>query len=394
MNFDNSQIDAINNVLKRESSIITGGAGTGKTTIMAELVKRMGGNAELLTPTGKAAARLREMIKLPASTIHRWLGWNGVDCMRSATAGTPLIIDEASMLDSWLLWKVLSYKPPKIILVGDAAQLQPVGKGSPFHDLHKYCPEIVSTITHCYRSKAAVHIAATDIRNGICPELKLDSGGEVFNFAPTRDAEQAERQMLDWVHKGEYDPEQDVILSCRNGETIEQYGTVMSLNKKIVDIVNPRDKGQEKQWQFRDRVMNLKNDAQLDWYNGDTGVINGIDSARSLWIIPDREKDREIIVKEKGQDQLIHAYALTVHKAQGSQYRRVFFLILQDHQNMITRNLIYTGVTRAKEACIIVGQINALKQGINRTDTKKTVIQLYSKKVKEYEALRVRGGKG
>lgn len=388
MQFDDSQTAAVDKSLKENDSIITGGAGTGKTTIMKELVERMDGKAELLTPTGKAAARLREITGLPASTIHRWLMWDGTQARRSRQAEYPLIIDEASMLDSWILSTLLRFNPPKIVLVGDVSQLQPVGKGSPFHDLVKHRPDIVSTLTHCYRSQAAVHIAATSIRQGNCPEYKLSSGGEVFSVIKTPGPESTQEKILSWVKNGEYDPEQDIILSCRNGDNVDQAGTVMALNKKIVDIVNPREA--DETWKVDDRIMNLKNNAELDWYNGDMGKITAIDWNGDLWVQPDRERDDPIRLTTQLKSNIIHAYALTVHKSQGSQYRRVFFVILQAHQRMMSRNLIYTGVTRAQKACIIVGQPNALRQGIQSLDMKKTVIQFLSKKAVEHENIQLR----
>ena len=136
MKFNECQLQAIEKATTQPFQLITGAAGTGKTTIVEEIMKRLGPGTALLAPTGKAAARLKEVTGYYAETIHRWLGWDGFGTTRTE-ANNNVVIDESSMIDSWLLAKVLRMRtPPKrLILVGDASQLPPVGKGQPFHQL-------------------------------------------------------------------------------------------------------------------------------------------------------------------------------------------------------------------------------------------------------------------
>lgn len=382
MQLDESQMTAIENALSNKDSVITGGAGTGKTTIMREIVNRMNGKAELLAPTGKAAARLREASGIETATIHRWLKWDGKTITRKARAEYPIIIDEASMVDSWLLARVLEFNPPKLILVGDSAQLPAVGKGQPFHDIVKYRPSIVSTLTTCYRSQAAVHKAASAIRKGEMPEKFDEAGGEKWAMVGVAGAVGAENKILAWIRDGQYDPKLDIILTPRNGDNVDHAGTVKSLNDKIVKIVNPRKRKDEK-WRVGDRIMNTKNNTELDWFNGDTGTVMNIDQNGCLWVKPDRVEDgkeQKILIPKELMSKQVLAYAITCHKSQGSQYRNVFILALKAHSHMLTRSLIYTAVTRAQCSCVVVGQLGAFRTGIKTTDTKRTVLQFLASK--------------
>lgn len=376
MNLDMSQLLAVADVIGSDGDcIITGHAGTGKTTLIAELCRQLP-KAEVLAPTGKAAARLRA-IGIPCRTIHSWLRWTGADIRRREPARHEIIIDEASMVDAWLLDSVFRFDPPRVILVGDAAQLPPVGKGQPFHDAISMGSNRVSWLTTCHRASGAIHRAALAIRDGNMPE-PMDSGGEKFHIRDSSGPVATQEQMLVWVRSGNYDPEHDAILSCLNGKGDDPApGTVRALNREVVKIVNPRDPGDGK-WKVGDKVMNRQNSGELNWYNGDTGKITGIDGAKNLYIRPD---DSSVDIHVTGKDildKLQHGYAFTVHKSQGSQWRRVFFIVLKDHDihcGMVNRSLLYTGATRAQSGLCIMGQPSAFEKGLQRVNTKRTVIQ-------------------
>lgn len=378
MDLDTSQLAAVEAALAgRGVRIITGGAGTGKTTIIKTIIDRLGGRADLLAPTGKAAARLREATGYDAGTLHRWLQWNGDSICRQTPAYYPLIVDEASMLDSWLLSQPLRFDPPKIILVGDPAQLPPVGKGSPFHDAVALRPDLVSHLTTCHRAKAAIHVAASQIRAGEMPPMDACTEGESWRMVETGGPDETEEVVLGWVKKGLFDPMQDVVLACRNGEHEDDAGSVRGLNDRLVAILNPREG--EEPWKIGDRVMGLKNDSDLDWWNGDCGTVKAIDAAGDLWVQPDRPGTTEIRLDKLHRTPLktlALAYALTVHKSQGSQYRRVFFLVFEGQSRMLNRNLIYTAVTRSRKGCVVLGQLGALRRGLRTVAHKTTALQM------------------
>jgi len=381
MNYDASQLAAMDAAVAPGDRIITGGAGTGKTTLVKTILDRLGARAELLAPTGKAAARLREATSYHAATIHSWLKWDGVKCNRTAQARLPLIIDEVSMVDSWMLAQVLRFQPPKIVLVGDAAQLSPVGKGAPFHDLLRLRPEIVSTLTTCHRATAAVHHAAAQIRDGHMPAARSESGGERYTQTETGDGAATEDWLREMLEKIAYDPELDIILACHNGtaaddnETGRDPGTVASLNRLLIQLYNPREANEL--WRVGDRVMNTKNYSGDDWWNGDTGTVASVDMEGNLYVAVDRPRSQgaEILLDRDLRRRLVHAYALTVHKSQGSQYRRVIFVATKRATRLLDRSLIYTAVTRAREEVIVCGESSAFRAGLRRCFQKRTVLQ-------------------
>jgi exodeoxyribonuclease V alpha subunit len=351
--------------------IITGGAGTGKTTIIKEIADRLGGNATILAPTGKAAARLKEATGYFASTIHSALCWDGVKINRTWNFNEPVIVDESSMVDAWLMAKLLSFNPPKLILVGDQAQLPPVGQGQPFHDLIKLRPDLVCELTHCWRAQGAVHIAAQAIRRGVYPADNLSSGGEVWRMFNTGEAAATTEQILKWIKSGHYDPMQDMILSPRYGTGGDDYdGGIDSLNAAIKTLINPS----QSKFAPGDRIICNKNFAKEDLWNGDIGTIRNIDTEGQLWVILDRDTNERLVKKDMLKE-IRHAYALSIHKAQGSQARNVFLIVLRSHWYQLERSLIYTGVTRAKKGVCVIGQLQAFQHGVKTVKTKTTVLQ-------------------
>jgi exodeoxyribonuclease V alpha subunit len=392
ISLDASQMAAIQGACDSRFAMITGGAGTGKTSIIKELsttLRRLEPKASvaLCAFAGKAAARLKEATKYNASTIHRLLGSNGTIFMAGPLTNTTVIIDEASMVSSDLLAEIVRRSPRRLILVGDAAQLPPVGKGQPFHDLLKLCPESTSVLSTCYRNSEAVYQAASAIRAGEIPLNTARSPEEKWDICRTGDAANTQRVLMSHVEKGFIDFDNDIILVPRNGDNDEQACTVKGLNRMIVDAVNPRE-GDEK-FRVGDRVMNTKNFADADVWNGTTGSVHAIDSDGGIWItldVPIRDMERSTPDHEAYKDTVLFdrtmarelklAYALTVHKAQGSQYRRVVFIALRrDSRALLDRGLIYTAVTRTKEQCVVMGQYDAFAEGIRTVREKRTVIQ-------------------
>jgi len=392
---DASQNRAIDRACHSRISIITGSAGTGKTTIIKAVADQLAGAREkvaLAAFAGKAAARVREACSRPASTIHRLLGFNGSKFLAESLTETSVIIDEASMVDAALLAEIVTRKPRRLTLVGDPAQLPPVGRGQPFHDLITYRPDLVSELSTCYRATEAVYQAATAIRSGGRPKLFATSDSEKWTMQNTGDPKRTQAQILAWVKEGAFDWNQDIILCARNGETPEDPCTVRGLNAAIVDIISPRDKKQK--FVVGDRVINTKNLPDLDVWNGTTGAVHAIDQDGGVWVKTDipvidwgktsnplnPTYTQHVLFARDNRSYLQLAYALTVHKSQGSQYRNVLVACFnRDTWGLLDRSLLYTGVTRTRAACCVVGELSSVWTAISKINAKRTIIQQLAK---------------
>jgi exodeoxyribonuclease V alpha subunit len=382
MKFDVSQRAAIEYACASRFCIIDGKAGSGKTTLIKEIAGRVQ-SPTLCAFAGKAAARLREATGFSASTIHRMMSYDGTIFRLDTLEGLSVIMDEASMVDSWLMAEVIRRNPAKLVLVGDPAQLPPVGRGQPFHDLIRLRPEHVRTLTTCYRAREAVFSAANDIRAGNKPPQEAQSDGERWSMMNTGNPEMTHKKLMKWVEQGAFDFLQDLLLVARNGERDTDPCTVRSLNRDISRMLLPRD--DKTRFVVGDRVINTKNLPELDCWNGTTGTIHAIDIDGGIWIATDlpvtidgNQTSRVLF----GKDVVKHlqlAYALTVHKAQGSQARRVVFAAFKrDAWGMLDRKLLYTAVTRTKQACCVVGEREAAVLAIDRDGKKRTVMQIFA----------------
>jgi exodeoxyribonuclease V alpha subunit len=393
--FNAEQLAAISRATGTDRvTLISGGAGTGKTTIAKAICDRLDENKEpylLCAFAGKAAARLREATERSASTIHRMLQFNGSQFLASedALVGVTIICDESSMLESHLLAEIIKRQPKRLILIGDQAQLPPVGKGQPYHDLIVLRHDLSVKLTRCYRATEAIFQAATSIRDGITPPTSINSPGESWAMINTGDAKRTQQQVIDWVFaEGSWDWETDVILVPRNGENAEEdFATVRGLNHAIANRIAPRDK--KTVFVVGDRVINGKNLPDIDCWNGTTGTISAIDIDGGIWVktdsdvidmarsTPDKPKYTDRVLFGKSiRGNLSLAYAMTCHKAQGSQYRRVCVICLdRDTHCLLDRSWVYTAITRAREVAVVCGQVSALKAAINQVASKHTVIQ-------------------
>jgi len=380
MKLDPTQTDAIDHAVDGPRlAIITGSAGTGKTTIIAQIAQRV--RSPLLCAfAGKAAARLREATGHSASTIHRALGFDGESFTVKSLRGRSVIVDEASMVSADIMAAIVRREPDRLILVGDEAQLPPVGHGQPFHDLITTRPALVYSLSICWRQSEAVYRAATAIRNGAAPERIEESTSERWEMRSTGSAEDTHAAVLQMVRDGDIDFERgtDVVLCPRNGDGPDTPCSVRGLNASIVAIVNPRD-GDDATLQPRDRVINTKNTPDLDIWNGTTGTVHSVDQDGHVTIELDTATgDGETMVRltKKQARALQLAYALSVHKSQGSQYRRVIFTALErDAWMLLSRSLLYTAVTRTKEECLVIGQSSAVARAIDSVQGKRTVMQ-------------------
>lgn len=389
MKFDETQIGAVDHAVRNQFSVVTGGAGTGKTTIIKAIVDRLTEDkkkVDLCAFAGKAAARLKEATKRDASTIHRLLGYMGTGFTRESLRGRCVIVDEASMVDSELMAEIVQRGPEKLILVGDDAQLPPVGKGQPFHDIIALRPDVVRHLTTCYRNSEAVFRAAMAIRSGQPVSDEEQSENERWRIVPTGGEEGTHEALLAQVRSGWFDFDQDIILCPKNGSA-ELVASVESLNVDIAAIVNPRKPHET--FVPGDRVMNVKNTPDKDIWNGTTGKVQAVDTDGGVHLLLDEPvidwkrstaeetvyKDTVSLTRQEAKN-LKLAYAITVHKSQGSQYRRVAFVCLsRDAKALLTRPLIYTAVTRTREQCVVVGERWAFQQGCRTLTAKQTVLQ-------------------
>jgi exodeoxyribonuclease V alpha subunit len=394
MTLDDTQLKAVQMATSGQRlTLISGGAGTGKTTIIKSVCDVLDERREpynLCAFAGKAAARLREATGRKASTIHRMLQYNGTAYKMpdGGLSGYTIIADEASMLDSHLLAEVVRRRPARLVLVGDQAQLPPVGKGQPYHDLLALCPALTVNLTRCYRNKEAVFQAAMSIRSGDMPPMQLTSEDEKWTVLNTGDSKQTQERILAWVASSSWDWATDIVLCPRNGETEEDAATVIGLNRAIADEYRPRDwNNRAQKWQVGDRVINTKNMPNLDVWNGTTGTVSSVDIDGGVWVTTDEpvqadpgsldtEMTNHVLFGKESKKHLQLAYALTCHKAQGSQARRVIVVCLdKDTHTLLTRSWVYTAVTRARTAAVVCGQVSALRAGIAKVEAKHTVLQ-------------------
>jgi exodeoxyribonuclease V alpha subunit len=386
---DETQLHAVNHAVLGQFSVITGGAGTGKTSIIKAIREKLieGGEKVIMCAfAGKAAARLKQATESETSTIHSMLKFDGTKFNLKTLANQCVIIDEASMVESAVMAAIIKLNPKKIILVGDAAQLPPVGKGQPFHDIINLRPDVVIELITCYRNSAAVFDASIAIRNGKPVSHFERSESEVWAVAETGDDKQTHAIILEQVKANYFDFEKDIILCPKNGK-VDIPASVRSLNADIARIVLPRPDGVR--LAVGDRIINTKNLSEKDIWNGTTGSVHSIDEDDTIWMkldepIKDLAKSTSGKTYSKDMVQLTNAeainlelaYVLTVHKSQGSQYRKVVFICLRrDAHSLLSRSLIYTAVTRTREECVVVGQKSAFERGCSNIKSKKTIIQ-------------------
>ena len=302
---------------------------------------------------------------------------DGVGFMAGNLHGRTVILDEASMVPSSLLYEITKRDPERLILVGDQAQLQPVGIGSPFHDIIDTLPKVVHTLTTCYRNKEAVFAAAAKIRDGEMPE-EGKSRNEEFSVRRFKDADEVQAFIEETVKADTIDFDEDLVLSPRNGEgESPASATVKSLNAAIQEIENPHEDGVK--FLADDRVMCVKNFPKLDIWNGTTGWITRVDYGGKPYFLPDGSESEydEIRLGEKEQQQAITpAWCLTIHKSQGSQYRDVYVVCLRrDAGRLFDRSMLYTAVTRAKRKCVLLTD-DGIDRIIGTVRRRRTYLQL------------------
>ncbi len=375
------QHQALERSLANKFSIITGGPGVGKTTIIRALVEiygKMKLRVVLAAPTGRAAKRMAESVGAPAQTIHRLLKWNPVTNHFTFDAenrleGDVFIFDETSMIDVGLAADLLSALPDAavVVWVGDTDQLPSVGAGSVLGDLIKSGAIVSTKLDVIFRQDAAGLIVTNAHHVNAGEPLEVRSGDTDFYFMRVEDPALCIQRAIDFMttripRKFGLDPLQDVqILTPMRRNSL---GTE-NLNVEIQKALNPTGPALVRggtTFRVGDRVMQLRNNYDKDVYNGDVGFVKGVDAeTRSLVVTFD---GRPVRYDAGDLDELVLAYAMTIHKSQGSEYPAVIVIIHTQHYVMLQRNLLYTAITRGRKLVLLMGVPYAVDQAI-RTNT-------------------------
>lgn len=415
IHYEDLQKAAINAAMGNNLFILTGGPGTGKTTTLnavIQLCQAKRKRLSLAAPTGRAAKRMSDLTGCPAKTIHRLLE---VDFSKenklkfkhnelNPLKADVIIIDEMSMVDTLLFEALLrAIKPEsKLIMVGDSNQLPSVGAGNVLRDLISSGLIPTVELKEIFRQAAESLIVtnAHKIVNGVNPEL--DERKKDFFFMPTRSDEETARLVIDLVRTRlpksyGYSPIDDIqILSPTK---IGAAGT-KELNRSLQLALNPpaRDKKEvrffDTVFRLGDKVMQVKNDYDVAWkkggesglgiFNGDIGIVTEVDAHNGVMKI---DFDGRIAVYTTEMlNKLEHAYAITIHKSQGSEYKAVVMPLTGELDRLLYRNLLYTGITRAKENIILIGQknvVNAMVQNNRKTCRYSCMKRLLDEKFKE-----------
>jgi exodeoxyribonuclease V alpha subunit len=376
--FAEEQKNALERALKGGVHVITGGPGTGKTTIMSALIhilEKYGVPVMLAAPTGRAANRLSETTGKPAATIHRLLKYNPRNDEftynnRNPLSASFIIVDEASMVDIWLAHKLLLAVPPpaSVIFVGDIDQLPAVGPGNFLKDLIRSGIIPVVRFTEIFRQaqRSLIITNAHKINKGVFPVINVESKGKRtpdFFFIERKEPEEALSTIKMLVreripHRFKMDPVRDVQIITPMYKGVLG---VSNLNHELQDALNPGQDiyvGGIRKFRIGDKVLQMRNNYDKDVFNGDIGFIETID--REYHLLKVRFGGRVLDYQSTELDQLTLAYAVSVHKSQGSEYKAVVMPVHTQHYIMLQRNLLYTAVTRAKRLVCVVGTKQAI----------------------------------
>ncbi|AOW49709.1 SF1B family DNA helicase RecD2 [Acetobacter ascendens] len=370
-----SQQEAVRLALRSKVLVITGGPGVGKTTLVNAILKIVtakGTDVQLCAPTGRAAKRLSESTGLEGKTIHRLLETDPDNGSFKRDDTNPLtcdllVVDEASMVDVLLMRSLLRALPDSaaLLIVGDVDQLPSVGPGQVLADIIGSDAVPVVRLTEVFRQAAQSRIItnAHRINEGKMPELSAEEGSD-FYFVEAAEPEVGLRKLLAVVKdripaRFGLDPVRDVQVLC----PMNRGGLgARSLNIELQQALNPPDEVKVERfgWTYGpgDKVMQIANDYDRDVFNGDLGVIGRIDVEEGELTVS--FDGRDVVYGFGELDELVLAYATTIHKSQGSEYPAVVIPLVTQHYAMLARNLLYTGVTRGRKLVVLVGQKKAL----------------------------------
>ena len=381
--YDEVQLAAIRQAVTSKVMVLTGGPGTGKTTTTQGIIaalKKAGLRVLLAAPTGRAAKRMSEATGMEAKTIHRLLEYNPQDGYKrndeNPLEGDPLIVDECSMIDILLMNNLLKAVPVgmRLVFVGDIDQLPSVGAGNVLRDIIDSQRIPVVRLVRIFRQaqKSRIVMNAHTINQGRFPDTSNGRDTDFFFMReddPERAAETIVRLVKERLPRAYREsPDRIQVL------TPMQRGVVgaANLNLLLQQALNPSGPSLNRggyTYRQGDRVMQQRNNYDKDVFNGDLGYIREVDTEERTLKVDFDGKWVEYDVTEL--DELTLAYATTIHKAQGSEYPIVVMPVLMTHFVMLQRNLIYTGITRAKKICVLIGAMKALAYAVRNVSVLK-----------------------
>ncbi|MCB5132214.1 ATP-dependent RecD-like DNA helicase [Streptococcus mutans] len=395
INYDKAQKNAIQKAIQSKVFLLTGGPGTGKTTVINGIIKAYANLHQidlqksdlpiiLAAPTGRAARRMNELTGLPSATIHRHLGLNGdseyqalddfLDC-------DLIIIDEFSMVDTWLANQLFSAiaSNTQVIIVGDSDQLPSVGPGQILADLLKInrLPQVSLTKIYRQSEDSTIVTLANQIRQGRLPtDFTAKKADRSYFEAQSTHIPQMIQKIVSSALKSGIDAQEIQILA----PMYRGQAGITHLNKLMQDLLNPLNNQLEFQFNdlhFRkgDKVLHLINDAQINVFNGDIGYITDLIPAKYT-----ESKQDEMILDFDGTEinyprnewlKITLAYAMSIHKSQGSEFKVVILPVTRQSGRLLQRNLIYTAITRSKSKLVMLGEIAAFDNAIKNEGTKR-----------------------
>ncbi|MCF8091323.1 MAG: ATP-dependent RecD-like DNA helicase [Desulfotignum sp.] len=383
------QLEVVCQVMVQKVSVITGGPGTGKTTLvraLCQVFRHLRLTVVLAAPTGRAARRLSETTGKKAFTLHKLLGFDTEQGTVAHNFTNPLnldvfVVDEASMVDTQLMFHLVEAMPPgaSLVLVGDTFQLPSVGPGNVLSDIMASGRVSVFALTKIFRQARQSPIVrhAHDIRNGRMPDFKTRESQDLseFYFIENQHPEKVVHTILElcarripktFPHITDF----QVLTPMHRGEA----GTI-NLNQQLQSVLNPGKGGVDNRGvTFRpgDKVMHLKNNYEKEVFNGDIGQVTDVSKSEGKVMV---EYDGRMVPYDLLElDELTLAYAVSVHKSQGSEYGAVIIALTMAHYPLLQRNLLYTALTRGKHLVIIVGSSRAVHTAFenNRTNLRRS----------------------
>ena len=382
ISYDEIQMEAINTAISSKIMVLTGGPGTGKTTTTMGIIsayRMVGCKILLAAPTGRAAKRMSEATGMEAKTIHRLLEFKPPEGYQKnedkPLEGDVLILDECSMVDVILMYNLLKAIPKhmSLILVGDTDQLPSVGAGNVLKDVIESGRIPVVRLTRIFRQAQGSRIIMNAHRINKGEAIDMRGGKESdFFFASKESNEEVVETLVKYCTQNL--PRYYHVDAFRDIQVLTpmQRGTcgAANLNQVLQEAMNPTriflHRGGT-QYRLRDKVMQIRNDYDKEVFNGDIGTVTKVDmEERELTVDFD---GRDVVYDVTELDELVLAYAVTIHKAQGSEYPIVVMPFTMSHFVMLQRNLLYTGVTRAKKILVLIGEKKAVYYAIKNEKT-------------------------
>ena len=406
--YDTEQIEAIKSSLENPITIITGGPGTGKTTIINGILRLyrelyhlhhedMNRRVTLLAPTGRAAKRMSEATLFPASTIHRYLKWNKdtnefqVDEYNQLDQDL-LIVDEVSMIDNFLFASLLKgiRHNCRLVLVGDSNQLPSVGPGNILKDLIESDMFNHISLNNIYRQSdnSFIPILAKEIKDNDIDENLQDKHDDYSFIICSKDEIKSMIVQIvnKYIDKGFDEKDVQVLIpqyKSQNG--------IDNINVILQNIFNPKDKSKDEVqigdvvYRVNDKVLNLVNNTDDDVFNGDIGYIRRINKTNNKEFMIIDYYGKLVTIKREDISTIKHAYAMSIHKSQGSEFNHVILPMSKEYMRMLYNKLLYTGVSRAKKTLVMCGDPQAFMMAVNNNYSKLRKTSLKEMIIKSYE---------